>query len=153
DGGCISRFPSRAMAEASRHRLLQLSRGADKCSEAGRVPFPCHPSLVAHAAAAKPERLDDDGTDRAVGRGLAPETAHPPSLARCTLRRQTPEVGAVCSNWARTDLSGGREATRVPTAIMRCNCAAWVVHDPERTLGLPSNIENIQNGAIWCFFA
>src|SRR5215475_1314505 len=40
------------------------------------------------------------------------------SLARCTLRRQTPEVGAVCSNWARTDLSGGREATRVPTAII-----------------------------------
>src|SRR5262249_60219499 len=75
-----------AMAEASRHRLLQLSRGADKCSEAGRVPFPCHPSLVAHAAAAKPERLDDDGTDRAVGRGLAPETAHPPSLARFAVR-------------------------------------------------------------------
>jgi len=25
--------------------------------------------------------------------------------------------------------------------------------DPKRTLGLPPNIENIQNGAIWCFFA
>src|SRR5262249_3911613 len=110
--------PAGAMAEASRHRLLQLSRGADKCSEAGRGPFPWHPSLVAHAAAAKPERLDDDGTDRGGGRGLAPETAQPPPLARCTLRRQTPEVGAVCSNWARTDLSGMREATRVPTAII-----------------------------------
>ena len=32
------------------------------------------------------------------------------------LRRQTPEVGAVCPNWARTDLCGGREVTRVPTA-------------------------------------
>src|ERR1700724_1847779 len=28
----------------------------------------------------------------------------------------TPEAGAVCPNWARTDLCGGREATRVPTA-------------------------------------
>ena len=28
----------------------------------------------------------------------------------------TPEVGAVCPNWARTDLCGGREVTRVPTA-------------------------------------
>jgi len=32
-------------------------------------------------------------------------------------RRQSPEVGAVCLNWARTDLCGGREVTRVPTAI------------------------------------
>ena len=32
------------------------------------------------------------------------------------VRRQTPEVGAVCPNWARTDLCGGREVTRVPTA-------------------------------------
>src|SRR3984957_9336386 len=28
----------------------------------------------------------------------------------------TPEVGAVCPNWARTDLCGGRGVTRVPTA-------------------------------------
>jgi hypothetical protein len=27
-------------------------------------------------------------------------------------------VGAVCLNWARTDLCGGREVTRVPTAII-----------------------------------
>jgi len=32
------------------------------------------------------------------------------------MRRYTPEVGAVCLNWARTDLCGGREVTRVPTA-------------------------------------
>ena len=31
--------------------------------------------------------------------------------------RHTPKVGAVCPNWARTDLCGGREVTRVPTAI------------------------------------
>ena len=35
-------------------------------------------------------------------------------------RRQSPEVGAVCLNWARTDLCGGREVTRVPTAPSYC---------------------------------
>src|SRR6266567_5092082 len=33
-----------------------------------------------------------------------------------TTRRYTPELGAVCPNWARTDLCGGREVTGVPTA-------------------------------------
>jgi hypothetical protein len=35
------------------------------------------------------------------------------------LRRQASEVGAVCSNSARTDLCGGRRATGVPTATKR----------------------------------
>ena len=33
--------------------------------------------------------------------------------------RQTPEVGAVCPNWARTDLCGGCPVTGIPTAITR----------------------------------
>ena len=33
--------------------------------------------------------------------------------------RQTPEVGAVCPNWARTDLCGGCPVTGIPTAISR----------------------------------
>ena len=33
-----------------------------------------------------------------------------------SLGRHTPEVGAVCGQAARTDLCGGREVTRVPTA-------------------------------------
>ena len=32
--------------------------------------------------------------------------------------RQSPEVGAVCGKAARTNLCGGREVTRVPTAIV-----------------------------------
>jgi hypothetical protein len=60
------------MAEAGRHRLLQLPCGADKRTDTDRVPLP-----------------------------------------------RPPEVGAVCPNWARTDLCGGREVTRVPTAIGR----------------------------------
>src|SRR5207249_221162 len=33
-----------------------------------------------------------------------------------TLCRHTPKVGAVCPNWARTDLCGGRSVMSVPTA-------------------------------------
>src|SRR5215467_1278793 len=34
------------------------------------------------------------------------------------LRRQTPKVGAGCSNWARPDLCGGCPAMGIPTAIL-----------------------------------
>ena len=34
----------------------------------------------------------------------------------------TPEVGAVCPNWARTDLCGGSEVTRIPTANATRTC-------------------------------
>src|SRR5258707_14896846 len=40
-------------------------------------------------------------------------------FVRISRRAVTPEVGAVCPNWARTDLCGGREVTRVPTAKVR----------------------------------
>ena len=33
------------------------------------------------------------------------------------LPSHTPKVGAVCPNWARTDLCGGRSVMSVPTAI------------------------------------
>ena len=78
---------------------------------------------------AEPKRWDDLGADQAVGRTLAPETANPSSVARETLRRQTPEVGAVCPNWARTDLCGGREVTRVPTAKVSCTRSSDA-HEP-----------------------
>ena len=40
-------------------------------------------------------------------------------MAKCSLRRQTPKVGATCGKAARVDLCGGRSATGVPTAISR----------------------------------
>src|SRR5258707_2780092 len=49
--------------------------------------------------------------DRVTGAG-----AHTEFRENITTRRYIPEVGAVCPNWARTDLCGGREVTRVPTA-------------------------------------
>ena len=44
-----------------------------------------------------------------------PPPRSPASLAKCALCRQTPEVGAECPNWARSELSGGRSETGVPT--------------------------------------
>src|ERR1700730_19026538 len=38
----------------------------------------------------------------------------------------TPELGAVCGKAARTDLCGGREVTRVPTAKLLNCCGARV---------------------------
>src|SRR6516162_9744907 len=38
-------------------------------------------------------------------------------MAERSFCRHSPEVGAVCLNWACTDLSGGRGVTCVPTAI------------------------------------
>src|SRR5665811_972994 len=42
---------------------------------------------------------------------------HIRQIAKRALRRQTPEVGAVCGKSARTDLCGGRPVMDVPTAI------------------------------------
>src|SRR5208337_5369687 len=49
---------------------------------------------------------------RVTGAGTRTEGTH----NTCALRRQTPEVGAECPNWARSDLCGGRPAMDVPTA-------------------------------------
>src|SRR5277367_46199 len=44
------------------------------------------------------------------------ECEDPASASERALRRHSSEVGAVCSNPARTDLCGGRRETGVPTA-------------------------------------
>src|SRR5271154_5149360 len=56
------------------------------------------------------------GPDTEPGNRVTGAGAHTARRENIAKRRQTPEVGAVCLNWARTDLCGGREVTRVPTA-------------------------------------
>src|SRR5437870_2117788 len=73
------------------------------------------------------------GTDDAAGGRLAPETDHPPSLAERSVRRQTPEVGAVCGKAARTVLCGGRSAMSVPTATGALRAACPRVCSNEQT--------------------
>ena len=81
------------------------------------LPTLCDRSLATLARAAKPTgsyHLEPDGQTR--GRVPA-STAYPSSLAKRSLRRQTPKVGARCVNHARRDLCGGCAAMRIPTAI------------------------------------
>jgi hypothetical protein len=61
--------------------------------------------------------MEDGGQ---AGGTLAPYAPDYPSLAISTLPRQTPKVGAVCGNSARTVLCGGRLVMNVPTAIQNC---------------------------------
>src|SRR5665811_111589 len=63
------------------------------------------------------------GPGTVPGNRVTSAEAHTEFRENITTRRYTPEAGAVCSNWARTDLCGGRGVTRVPTANL----------DPERT--------------------
>src|SRR5258708_655889 len=70
------------------------------------------------AQATQSKRRHDLGADHAVGQRLAPETGYPSTMAKNTLRRQPPKVGAVCGKAARTVLCGGRSVMGVPTAIV-----------------------------------
>src|SRR6266516_6852206 len=107
------------MAVVRRPRLLQLSRSSDQCAGTERVPAPCYRPLAAHAAASQPKGSGHMDTDDAAGERLASETDHPPPLAERSLRRHTPEVGAVCGKAARTVLCGGRAMKRASLPLQR----------------------------------
>src|SRR5664280_1054760 len=60
------------------------------------------------------------GPDSEPGNRVTGAGAHTARCENIAKRRYTPEVGAACPNWARTDLCGGRAVMRVPTAIIAC---------------------------------
>jgi hypothetical protein len=62
----------------------------------------------------------DDMTwaDHSDRRRHAPATPNPSSMARSTLWRPSPKVGAECPNRARSVLCGGCPVTGIPTAIL-----------------------------------
>ena len=97
--------------------MLRLPRRAHKHARSFGIPALCCRTLATRLAPAQPAGPDDMGDGGQAGGTLAPEAPDIPSLALSTLRRQTPKVGAVCGNAARTVLCGGRAVMRVPTAI------------------------------------
>src|SRR5271165_6665469 len=104
------------MARADRRRIFRLPHRADQQPGVIRVSLPCPCPLVSATMPAQPEGergLDEDGE---AGRRISPDAPCPASLAERAVCRQTPEVGAVCGNPARTDLCGGRSEMGVPTA-------------------------------------
>ena len=72
------------------HAVPTNSRALD------RVSTSCDRPLAAFAPATQPEGPDHMGTHGAVGRCFSSSTAHPSSLAKRSLCRQTPKVGAEC---------------------------------------------------------
>jgi RNA-directed DNA polymerase len=103
-----------ALAEAGRDRLLRLPRRADQRSRPGGLPLPHPRSVAARAAPPQPEDQAHVGADGEAGQRLAPQTQDPSPLAAAALRRQAPEVGAVCGKPARTVLCGGAPSNGRP---------------------------------------
>ena len=101
---------------SSRRRLLRLSRRADQRLGVVRIPISCRCPLASAAAPTQSASETDMDADGEIGRRVPPQAANPSSMAQRALRRQTPEVGAVCGNSASTDLCGGRSEMSVPTA-------------------------------------
>src|SRR5215469_12029614 len=99
----------------------RLLRGTHKQSGALGVPALRDRPLASNAPAPQPKGRLYMGSDDETGRRLASRSAHPSFLARSALRRQTPKVGAGCSNWARPDPRGGCAVMCIPTAILGGN--------------------------------
>src|ERR1700726_335981 len=109
------------MARANRRRLFRLPRRADQQPGAERVSIPRPRSLASAVMSAQPKSKSAMDAHDETGRRVPPPAASPASLAECALRRQTPEVGAECPNWASSELSGGRSETSVPTGNDKSN--------------------------------
>jgi hypothetical protein len=105
------------VARVGGSRLLRLQRRAHKHARSFSVPPSCRRTLATRLAPAQPEGPDDMGDGGQAGGTLAPQAPDIPSLAVSTLPRQTPKVGAVCGNAARTVLCGGRAVMRVPCTL------------------------------------
>ena len=110
---------NREMACSSRRRLFRLPRRANQWLGVVGVPISCRRPLASSAVPAQSASGIDMDADGEIGRRVPPQAANPSSVAKRAVRRQTPEVRAVCGNPASTDLCGGRSEMGVPTANSR----------------------------------
>lgn len=96
--------------------------------------------------------------DDAHRRCMAPASSHTSPVAEPAICRQAPEVGAVCPNWARTDLCGGCPVTGIPTAIspriieiiqsILCDAQTWPLQD---FLGTDSDGDHARQCQTSCY--
>src|ERR1700736_6795389 len=70
--------------------------------------------MVAAPQPPQPKGQSHLGSDHEARERLASTATYPPPVAEPAVRRQTPEVGAVCGKAARTDLCGGRSSNGRP---------------------------------------
>src|SRR5262245_45206344 len=95
---------------------------SDPAIGAGKPTNKAEVSFVAEAAEPVEQRAGAKGN--ACGQKHAPDTEPGARVTGARARTEgfaspsPPKVGAVCLNWARTDLCGGRGVTCVPTAIL-----------------------------------
>ena len=120
---------TREMAGTGGWRFFRLSRRANQLCGLVGLLAPRQESVAARAPAAQPEGSLDVRADGPAGCRLPAQTADPTPMAEHPFCRHTPEVGAVCLNWACTVLCGGRSAMSVPTAIR-----TELLHCSERTV-------------------
>src|SRR5271169_1533533 len=104
------------MAGADRRRIFRLPRRTDQWRGDCCISLPRRHPLAPATMPAQPEGTTGMDADGEAGGRVPSQAAYPAPLAQCAFCRQTPEVGAECPNWARSDLCGGRPAMSVPTA-------------------------------------
>ncbi len=105
-----------ALAGLGAARALCLLRCADQLGHRSRSPAPGQGALVPQPPETESKEPEVEAHER-DRREVPADAERSASMARPTLPRQAPKVGAVCGNPARTDLCGGRSAMTVPTAI------------------------------------
>src|SRR6266498_3769593 len=100
-----------AMRDRLREFSLSLQRRGDR-----RIPLSRRHPLASFVTPSQSESPAGVGADEETGGRLPPAAENPSPVAKRPLRRQTPEVGAECPNWARSDLCGGRPEMSISTA-------------------------------------
>src|SRR6516164_6863506 len=104
------------MAGADRRRIFRLPRRTDQWRGDCCISLPRRHPLAPATMPAQPEGTTGVDADGEAGGRVPSQAAYPAPLAQCAFCRQTPEVGAECPNWTRSDLCGGRSEMSVPTA-------------------------------------
>ena len=106
------------MAEIGVAGALRLFCSADQFGCRPQRPPPHQSALVSEPKAPKPTLSIEVATHERGRCEVSADAYGSASMARATLSRHSPTVGAGCLNWARPDLRGGRPERDVPTAIV-----------------------------------